>query len=122
MEPSYRVGSHVYATKFGDVARGQAVIIRNPGGPGGPTQALRRIVAVGGDKVTSQDGHLMVNGRPAKEPYLAKGTTTEMRRPVTVPKGRVFVLGDNRPISQDSRFYGAVPVGDILGYVRFGWG
>jgi signal peptidase I len=123
MEPTYGVGSHVYATKFGHAARGQVVIIRRPAAQSaGPPQAMRRIVAVGGDTVTAQDGRLLVNGRLADEPYLAHGTKTQMGAPVTVPKGKVFVMGDDRPISQDSRFYGPLPTADIIGYVRFGWG
>ena len=62
------------------------------------------------------------NGEPADEPYLAEGITTEMDGSVEVPPDHVFLMGDNRGVSQDSRFYGPVPASTIEGYVRFSWG
>lgn len=82
---------------------------------------VKRVIAVAGETVDIKDGRVLVNGRPVDEPY-ANGRTTErnpqqIRFPYTVPPHSVFVLGDNRPVSGDSREWGAVPDDHIIGKV-----
>jgi signal peptidase I len=77
---------------------------------------LKRVVAVGGDTVGLDDGVLVVNRRLVREPYAnQKSQDGVYFGPVRVPAGTVFVMGDNRGVSEDSRDFGAVPADDIIG-------
>ena len=80
---------------------------------------IKRVVAVGGDTISIRRGHVIRNGVLAKEPFAAKcSDSTEQctfSRPITVPKGYVFVMGDNRGASDDSRNWGPVPIGWVIG-------
>jgi signal peptidase I len=79
---------------------------------------IKRVVGVGGDTIAIRDGHVIRNGRPTSEPFTAPcggGPDCNFSRPIAVPKGYVFVMGDNRGQSDDSRFWGPVPVSWVIG-------
>jgi signal peptidase I len=80
---------------------------------------IKRVVAVGGDRLAIRDGHAIRNGRQAKEPFAAEcggdASTCDFPHEITVPKGYVFLMGDNRGDSDDSRFWGPVPVSWVIG-------
>jgi signal peptidase I len=77
---------------------------------------LKRVVAVGGDTVGIEDGRLVVDGRIVREPYADPDAIDSVYfGPVRVRPGTVFVLGDNRANSDDSRDFGAVPDDRIIG-------
>jgi signal peptidase I len=81
---------------------------------------VKRVVAVGGDTVDLRDGRLHVNGRLVDIPQARGSTQPQAPRvtyPFAVPEGDVFVLGDNRLSSSDSRTFGSVPVENIIGKV-----
>jgi signal peptidase I len=59
----------------------------------------------------------VLNGRPADESYLAPGTGTDGLTRQEIPAGYVFVMGDNRPDSQDSCYFGPVPAGSVVAVV-----
>lgn len=84
---------------------------------------VKRVVAVAGDTVETRDGRLYVNGEAVEEPYLTekRSATAGIETPVTVQKGTVFVLGDNRINSRDSRDsrIGAIPLEQIVGKPHF---
>jgi signal peptidase I len=64
----------------------------------------------------ARDGVLYVNNQPMTEPYVQQGAGTfRLDESVTVPKGQVFVMGDNRENSQDSRYFGPIPTNTIIG-------
>lgn len=93
-------------------------------GSGGRTVMLepliKRVIAVGGDTLSIEDGQVYLNGELLSEPYLNQTTPAfELSGTVTVPEGHVFVMGDNRWDSHDSRWndIGFVEVGDIVGKV-----
>jgi signal peptidase I len=77
---------------------------------------LKRVVAVGGDTVGLEDGVLVVDGRKVREPYADPDAIDSVYfGPVRVRPGTVFVMGDNRANSDDSRDFGAVPTDRIIG-------
>lgn len=116
---------------YEQVTRGDIVVISRELKPdvtaadgGGKTVMLepliKRVIAVGGDTLSIEDGQVYLNGEVLSEPYLNQTTPAfELTGTVTVPEGHVFVMGDNRWDSHDSRWndIGFVEVGDIVGKV-----
>ncbi|MEZ3181353.1 signal peptidase I [Streptomyces pimonensis] len=105
MEPTIGAGDRVLAERIGggDVRRGDVVVFTDATWSDLPM--VKRVVAVGGDTVSCcQDGKLEVNGEEIDEPYLAEGAAAGSGAipEVTVPKGRLFLLGDERSGSLDS--------------------
>ena len=82
---------------------------------------IKRVVAGPGDTVAIVNGHAVVNGFTENEPYIrpcgAGATTCSFATPVRVPAGDYYMLGDNRPVSDDSRFWGPVPGAWMIGTV-----
>jgi len=124
MDPTLITGDRVLVNKLSyrlhDVNRGDVVVFDRPknlpGGPDDPKDLIKRVIGLPGDTVFARDGRVYVNDRPLKEPYLPAGTSTvNMDQPVTVPKGKVWVMGDNRGNSQDSRVFGPIPEDSIVG-------
>ena len=116
MEPTLRPGDQALVEKLargGAPYRGELVAFRQPRTG---EVLLKRVVAVGGDTIGLEDGLLVVNGRTVREPYAnTKSQDSVYFGPVRVPAGTVFVMGDNRGISEDSRDFGAVPTRDVIG-------
>ena len=111
---------------LGEPAHGDVVVMRYPLDP--TVDYIKRVVGLAGDRITMADGHLWVNGELLLEPYVDQVDTTSYFSVIVEP-GHVFVLGDNRPRSADSREFGQVPVEYLRGRVelrlwplaRFGW-
>jgi signal peptidase I len=80
---------------------------------------IKRVIGLPGDSVEIKDGSVYVNGEKLEEHYLKVETRTEPEMNIIVPEGEVFVLGDNREVSQDSRFIGTIPVKKIKGHAYF---
>jgi signal peptidase I len=115
MSPTLRPGDQALVAKVGGTAnRGDLVAFHAP--QTGEIM-LKRVVAVGGDTVGLEDGVLVVNGRPQREAYVEDPDAVDSVYfgPVRVAPGSVFVLGDNRGNSDDSREFGAVPADRIIG-------
>ncbi len=79
------------------------------------TVVIKRVIGLPGEMVSAHNGSVYINGEQLLEPYLPKGTVTSPFGPVTVPKGDVFVMGDNRGDSYDSRYFGPIPLHTIIG-------
>jgi len=116
LEPGDRVLVDKLAYRFSsEPERGELVAFESPEDGG---VSLKRVVGVAGDEVEVYDGVLLVNGEAPEEPYVEHGLLdSTFFGPQEVPADHVFVMGDNRSNSVDSRSFGAVPEGDVLGEV-----
>jgi signal peptidase I len=76
---------------------------------------IKRVVGLPGDTVEVGEDTVFVNGAPLDEPYRKANSPMPEFAQVTVPEGEIFVMGDNRRDSRDSRFFGTVPQGDVIG-------
>ena len=86
------------------------------GFPTGTSQDfIKRVIGVEGDTVEGRDGEVLVNGEPIEEEYLPGGYETEPFLPIDVPENMIFVMGDNRANSEDSRSFGPIPVENVIG-------
>ncbi|MET7641710.1 signal peptidase I [Streptomyces sp. NPDC005438] len=108
MAPTVSSGDRVLAERIdgSTVRRGDIVVFEDA--VWGSLPMVKRVVGVGGDKVACCDskGRLTVNGRPVDEPYLStKGPASPKGFHSTVPEGRLFLLGDHRDDSLDSRIH-----------------
>ncbi|MEY4322497.1 MAG: signal peptidase [Actinomycetota bacterium] len=138
--------------RFGDIHRGDIVVFHDPSdwlytAPKEPglhqtindvmtwigilpsnsgDDLVKRVIGLPGDKVAccSKDGHITINGLAIDETSYIRDETNQIPFSITVPEGRVFVMGDNRGASSDSRFHldeasGTVPIENIVGQVTF---
>ena len=128
MIPTLEVGDRVLVAKFWNWAfppsRGSLYVFRYP--VERDRDFVKRVIAVPGDVVDIRDGTVYVNDTPLEEPYVKNRDNYTLRSgprfrqvPFTVPENCYFMMGDNRPNSQDSRFWGFVPASDIHGPVFF---
>jgi signal peptidase I len=132
LRPGDRVLVNRLVYRLHEPRRGDVVVFRYPRDPS--VVFIKRIVGVPGDVLQVRDGRLLVNGRRTQEPYVHRtagrtdptvaqaavaGSTLHdpwsLAEPYTVPPGRYFVMGDNRTDSDDSRDWGTVPRGAIVG-------
>jgi signal peptidase I len=87
---------------------------------------IKRVIGLPGETVEIREGHVFIDGVQLEEPYIegditSCGTARRTCPPVEVPEGHVFVLGDNRNNSSDSRAFGVVEVDDIIGKAWFAY-
>ena len=123
MADTIRPGDYILVQRFGLPAleRGSVVTIRQPDNKS--HFPIKRVVGVPGDVVEMRAKVLYVNGAQAAEPYVKHiDGLIDARRdniaPVRVPPGKYYVLGDNRDNSLDSRYFGVVDAGDVIGRPR----
>ena len=82
------------------------------------TNFIKRVVAVGGDRIKVIDGHVYLNGRRRPEPWIRSDSRCEicnLPREIRIPRGYFFMMGDNRGESADSRYWGPVPKNWLIG-------
>jgi signal peptidase I len=145
MVPTLQIGQRVLVNRigarFGGPSVGDVVVFHPPvgaeqgnqcgGGEPPPGQVclkesaseakvnfIKRVVAGPGDRISIRDGHVILNGKRASEPFAEPcggADGCDFRREVTVPAGHYFMMGDNRGSSDDSRFWGPVPRAWIIG-------
>ena len=116
MQPTLYAGNFVLVNKLayriGKPSRGDIIVFRYPPDP---TQVpyIKRVIGLPGDQVHIADGKVYINGEMLVEPYLV--TTTNRGGDWTVPQNSLFVMGDNRNNSSDSRSWGFVPLANVIG-------
>jgi signal peptidase I len=135
MVPTLLIGDHILVNKFlfgfhipfsdgkimaiREPKRGDVVVFRYPRDR--KLDFIKRCIAVGGETVEVRDKQVFINGEPIVVPqavFLDRGSLMNGRDnfgPVTVPEGSIFVMGDNRDNSNDSRFWGFVDLADVKG-------
>ena len=137
MLPTLEIGDHILVSKFaygvrlpvlgtrlvdvGSPHRGDVVVFVYPVDPS--KDFIKRVVGVAGDSVQIRNKRVYINGELWDDPHayfadgsaLGGGTPRDMYGPVTVPAGQLFVMGDNRDRSYDSRFWGFVDLDDVKG-------
>jgi signal peptidase I len=124
MAPTLNVDDRVLVNKLSyrlhDVHRGDVIVFERPPGAsrGGEDEIkdlIKRVIAVGGDTIEARNQLVYVNGERVDESYLEPGTPTNDLPRQTVPEDHVFVMGDNRTNSEDSRVFGPVDEDRIVG-------
>ncbi len=127
MEPSFKSGDYILTSrvtyKLRRPDRGDVVVFKAPKNP--DIEYIKRIIGLPGDKILIENGQVYVNGQALPEQYTAAATNLweggfiKEGTTIIVPDGYVFVMGDNRPRSSDSREFGPVPVESIIGQVFY---
>jgi signal peptidase I len=100
-----------------DIHRGDIVVFERP-----PKVAdsdikdlIKRVVGLPGDTVEGKGGRVWINGKALREGYLDDGTTTSEFQPQTIPDDQIWVMGDNRSNSEDSRYFGPIDTDLVVG-------
>lgn len=132
MEPTIQIGDNLFAQKVTlrlgmGVQAGDIVVFDNPDASSDHGTLVKRVIATAGQTVDLRDGTVYVDGAALDEPY-AQGSSYPLPTqapgvavsfPFTVPAGHVWVMGDNRENSADSRYFGAVPTENLVGVALF---
>lgn len=125
MEKTIMTDDMVFAEKIsyytGEPQQGDIVTFKDPEIPS--RVLIKRVVATGGQMVDLVDGRVYVDGEPLDEPYTAGEPSyalvpaygTSISYPYTVPEGELWVMGDNRTNSQDSRYFGSIDASSVTG-------
>lgn len=121
MEPTLKVGDKVLVNKlsydFHSVHRGDVIVFKKPPNDFTPgiKDLIKRVIGLPGETISARGGSVFINGHHLNEPWLPRGTITANFRPVHVPRGDYFVMGDNRGNSADSRVIGPISGNLIVG-------
>ncbi|HUW01045.1 MAG TPA: signal peptidase I [Acidimicrobiales bacterium] len=121
MQPTLDIGDRVLVNKLSyrssEPSRGDIIVFKRP--PGQPESEIKdlikRVVGLPGETLEAVDGQVLVDGEPIDESYLPDRTQTTNLPQTTVPDHTVFVMGDNRTESFDSRFFGPIDTDLIEG-------
>ena len=127
MDTTFRNNEYILTNKlsyrFGPPQRGDVVVFKSPENK--DIDFIKRIIGLPGDKIMVEEGQVYLNGSPLTEKYILGNTQVHeggflrSGQAVTVPTGHLFVMGDNRARSSDSRTFGPIPQQDIIGKVFF---
>lgn len=127
MDYTFASGDYIFTSKvtykFRQYERGDVIVFRSPKNP--DIEYIKRIIGLPGDTVTVIGQEVYVNNRKLDEPYIAAKTVlwengfTRDSVPYTVPEGHLYVMGDNRPRSSDSREFGPITFESVIGHVFY---
>lgn len=120
MDPTLTDGDRALATKAYRTALRGDIVIADIGDNGADDGIIKRVVGVAGDTVEIEDDRAIINGVPeTRTALIIEPNAGEDREPLVVPEGHVYLMGDNRVISLDSRFIGTVPMERVYGKVIY---
>ena len=121
MEPTLKVRDRILVSKlsyrFGQPKQGDIVVFLAPHETN--RDFIKRVIATEGQRVQIREGEVFVNNKPQKEPWAQKDHDLTNYGPVTVPKDGIFVMGDNRANSFDSRLFGPLGEEKLIGKALF---
>ena len=122
MVPTLKIHDRVLVNKLSyklhPVHRGDIVVFKAPPhADPGIDDLVKRVVGLPNETISGHDGHVYVNHRLLKEPYLPAGSFTSDFGPKVIPEDSYWVMGDNRGNSKDSRSFGFIPKSHIVGRV-----
>lgn len=119
MDNTLRDGQYVVVSKHRDVKRFDIVVLKERVSEGGDTkQVIKRVIGLPGDSIVVENGKLYINNQLYDEPYLVESMVENYNLQsyaIIVPEDTVFVLGDNRDVSKDSRMVGSFKKSAIIG-------
>lgn len=124
MEPNFHTGEYLVVDRFdynfGSPARGDAVVLKFPGDPD-HKKYIKRIIGLPGDWVKIEGGQVYLNGKLLNEPYIPSNiaTTSDQNIDTIVQPNEYFIMGDNRPNSNDSRIWGTAGRRFLIGKAVF---
>ncbi|MCP4150545.1 MAG: signal peptidase I [bacterium] len=112
-----RVIIYKLGVKQGDISRFDILVIHKPSEPS--KSIIKRAIGLPGEFIESKEGEIYINYKKLKQPFLKEDTDYDNNgifiKPLLIPEGHYFVLGDNRPVSRDSRSFGTVNAKYIYG-------
>jgi signal peptidase I len=127
MEPTFQSGDYILTSKITyklrPIERGDVVVFKSPRNT--DIEFIKIIIGLPGDKILVSNGQVFVNDQLINENYISATTNLwetgylKENEPIIVPQNYVFVMGDNRPRSSDSRDFGPVPIELIDGVVFY---
>ncbi len=124
LEPDQYVLVDKLTPRWDSYKRGDIVVFKPPAdwGPFDDTPYIKRVIGVGGETVEIRDGLVYINGTALPEPYIYKDdngnpqpTTASDQATWVIPQGELFLMGDHRSNSTDSRAHGPVPIENVVG-------
>lgn len=132
MVPTLENGDRVVVNRlsytFGEIERGQVVVFAKPPGTEGHNDLIKRVIGLPGETIRFVEEQVYIDGLRVEEPYLAQQNSTRPRLAIPgcaqevpaadlceIPDGYIFVMGDNRLGSQDSRVFGPVEIDSVVG-------
>lgn len=122
MEPNFVENQIIFVEKISylqsSARRGEVVGLRFPGDPQN-RKFIKRIIGLPGEKIEIKEGQVLINGNLLLETYLVSDLQTGGNINLTLAKDQYYILGDNRPISNDSRIFGPISKRDLIGRAYF---
>lgn len=118
MVPTIKPGDRLFVEKlshrFSGLVRGEVIVFKPPVTSGLKDDLIKRLIGLPGDTVEVKEGKLYINDEPQEEPYLNEPIQYSFKK-ITVPEGKIFVLGDNRNRSYDSHEWGFADIISVKG-------